>query len=58
MAKYMLEHQEYEEGEAEYEASDYPYIVTTKDDDGDQYIVALVSDKETADKIMKALNAL
>lgn len=55
MAKYMLEHQEYEEGEAEYDAADYPYTITTHDEDGDQYIVALVADKETADKIMKAL---
>lgn len=56
--KYMLEHQEYEEGEAEYDAADYPFIITTKDEDDDQYIVALVADKETADKIMKALNAV
>jgi hypothetical protein len=55
--KYLLEHQEYEEGEAEYDAADYPYIITTKDDDGDQYIVALVADEDTANKIMAALNA-
>lgn len=57
MAKYMLEHQEYEEGEAEYDAADYPFIVVGTDDDGDKYIVALVGDEVTADKIMAALNA-
>lgn len=55
--KYMLEHQEYEEGEAGYDAADFPFIIVGTDDDGDKYIAALVGDKETADKIMAALNA-
>ena len=58
MAKYMLEHQEYEEGEAEYDAADYPFIIVGTDDDGDKYIAALVDNKENADKIMAALNAV
>ena len=54
--KYMLEHQEYEEGECEYDAADFPYLIVGKDDDGDQYIAALAADKETANNIMAVLN--
>lgn len=57
MAKYMLEHQEYEEGEAEYDAADYPFLIVGTDEDGDKYIEAMCASEEVADKIMAALNA-
>ena len=58
MAKYRLSVTDYEEGDCEYDASDYNYQIITKDEDGDDCIPYLCATKEDADKLMKLLNAV
>jgi hypothetical protein len=58
VSKYRLSVTSYEEGDCEYDASDYNYQIIAKDEDNDDYMPYLCATKEDADKLMSLLNAV
>lgn len=57
MSKYTVQTTSYDDGEAEYDAVDYPAQVIANADRDNASIVALCPDKEIAEHLQKLLEA-
>jgi hypothetical protein len=56
-AKYTLETTNYDVGDAEYDAVDWPYQLIANASEGNETLVALFADKDEAEHVMKLLEA-